>query len=57
MDSDLHKHLLLIEFLLIAIVSLGVFIYGQMVPQSGMLGLGLLGVVGLLFLYVYESTE
>ncbi len=57
MDSDLRKHLLLVEFLLIVIALIGVFIYSQMVPQSGMLGIGLFGVVGALFLYVFDSTE
>lgn len=56
MDTELRTHLLFIEILLIVVVAIGVFMYGQLVPQSGLLGLGLLGVVGVLFLYVYEST-
>jgi len=48
---------MLIESLLIVIIVIGVFIYGQMVPQLGVLGLGVLGVVGLLFLYVYDTTK
>ncbi|GAA0296984.1 hypothetical protein GCM10009066_09210 [Halarchaeum salinum] len=56
MDTELRTHLLFIEILLIVVVAIGVFMYSQLVPQSGLLGLGLLGVVGVLFLYVYEST-
>ncbi len=57
MESELRTHLLFVEFLLVVVVAIGVFIYGQLVPQSGVLGLGLLGAVGLLYLYVYDSTE
>ncbi|GAB3667557.1 hypothetical protein [Halopiger thermotolerans] len=57
MDSELRRHLLLIEFLLIVLVAIGVFAYGQIVPESGQLGLGLLGFVGLLFCYVLGSAE
>ncbi|WP_435124584.1 hypothetical protein [Halobaculum sp. D14] len=57
MEPELRTHLLFVEFLLVVVVAIGVFIYGQLVPQSGVLGLGLLGAVGLLYLYVYDSTE
>ncbi|MCO8265141.1 MULTISPECIES: hypothetical protein [Haloferax] len=56
MDSALRRHLLLIEFYLLVLIVIGVFSYGQLVPQSGYLGLGLIGLVGILYLAVYDST-
>ncbi|WP_158546583.1 MULTISPECIES: hypothetical protein [Haloferax] len=56
MDSALRKHLLLIEFFLLVLIVIGVFAYGQLVPQSGYLGLGLIALVVILYLSVYDST-
>ena len=46
MESELRKHLILIEAILTVIVSIGVLIYGKMVPGSGTMGIVLIAAVG-----------
>jgi hypothetical protein len=57
MDSELRRHLVLVEVLLVALVTVGVFIYGQMVPASGVVGLILVATLACAVLYVAESGE
>jgi len=47
----------LVEVLLVALVTVGVFIYGQMVPASGVVGLILVATLACAVLYVAESGE